>query len=80
VISYQLHSRLQRAIYLMQDQGLHLKEVASQVGYEDYYQFSKIFKDHYGVCPRSMRQAEGHTFRNKQAQLGGEMSIVRLRP
>ncbi|MDD2709567.1 MAG: AraC family transcriptional regulator [Verrucomicrobiae bacterium] len=72
VIGYQIRLRLQRATYLLQDQGLRLKEVGRQVGYEDYYHFSKLFKEHYGFSPRAMRRAGTRLFH-------GKIGEVRLR-
>jgi YesN/AraC family two-component response regulator len=32
--------------------NLQCKEVAAQVGYSDYVQFSKMFRKHVGISPR----------------------------
>ena len=33
--------------------------VASSVGYEDALQFSKMFKKHFGVSPKTFREKNG---------------------
>lgn len=42
--------RMTRAVALM-EQGLELQAVARQVGYEDYFYFSKVFKKSFGLPP-----------------------------
>ena len=42
--------RMTRAVALM-EQGLELQAVARQVGYEDYFYFSKVFKKNFGLPP-----------------------------
>ena len=40
---------------LLQEEGYSVKEIACLVGYEDIYQFSKLFKKYYGVAPSYFR-------------------------
>ncbi len=46
-----LHARLDRACYYLRQHSYPVNEVASLVGYDDMYQFSRIFKKHLGVSP-----------------------------
>ncbi|MDO4975650.1 MAG: phosphoenolpyruvate hydrolase family protein [Eubacteriales bacterium] len=48
---YLLRFRLNKAKEYLQDPNMYCKEVASEVGYEDYAQFSKMFKKHIGLSP-----------------------------
>ena len=63
-IQYLIETRLLQARYLLRDMGLSVGEVASLVGYDDQFQFSKIFKKRFGICPRNDRKtllnASGH--------------------
>jgi AraC family transcriptional regulator, arabinose operon regulatory protein len=54
-IDYQIRVRMQQAVYWLKDRNLTIGEVASRVGYDDIFYFSKLFKKHYGVSPRAMR-------------------------
>jgi AraC-like DNA-binding protein len=58
-INYLIGLRLKQARYLLLDRGLSIGEIASRVGYDDIYHFSKLFKKHFGVSPRGMR---GYSF------------------
>jgi AraC-like DNA-binding protein len=55
-IDYLIRVRLHQAVYWLRDRNLNISEVARRVGYEDLFHFSKLFKKHYGVSPREMRQ------------------------
>ncbi|AJS58896.1 phosphoenolpyruvate hydrolase family protein [Paenibacillus sp. IHBB 10380] len=48
---YLIHFRLHRAIEILQKEDLPLNNVAEMVGYPNYAQFSKIFKNHKGISP-----------------------------
>jgi iron complex transport system substrate-binding protein len=50
-----IQHRLHHAAYLLADKNLSIGEIASQVGYEDVFHFSKAFKKHFGRSPRAMR-------------------------
>lgn len=52
---YLINYRMNIAAELLQDSELLLSEVASLVSYQDYPQFSKIFKKYYGVSPTQYR-------------------------
>jgi len=54
-INYLIGLRLKQARYLLLNHGLSVGEVASRVGYDDIYHFSKLFKKQFGVSPRALR-------------------------
>lgn len=65
---FKKHYQLAPQEYLMQRKMEHAKElllatadpvkkIAHEIGYEDSLQFSKIFRKHYGLSPRSFRAA-----------------------
>ncbi|MCW1923875.1 AraC family transcriptional regulator [Luteolibacter arcticus] len=51
--------RLQIASALMQESGLTVAQIATQVGYEDPYYFSRLFRRHTGQSPRAHRRELG---------------------
>lgn len=56
-INYLIKIRLEKARDLLDtDRGLNIREVATQVGYEDVYHFSKLFKKYYGVSPMNYKK------------------------
>ena len=55
-IAYLIRQRMHQAAYFLQDKNLKVATVASKVGYDDLFYFSKLFKKHYGVGPRAMRR------------------------
>ena len=58
-IRYLINIRLEKAKELLEN-GWNgsIQEVAQQVGYDDAYHFSKLFKKHFGVSPSQVKQ--GH--------------------
>ena len=58
-IQYLIKHRMNMARELIGENILSLKEIAIEVGYEDYYYFSKLFKKNFGVSPSHYRQAAG---------------------
>jgi len=58
-INYLIELRLRQARYLLLDRRLRIGEIAARVGYEDVYHFSRIFKKHFGLSPRAMRNRPG---------------------
>lgn len=57
-IRYLINIRLERAMELLQsDFAGSIQDVAGQVGYEDAYHFSKLFKKRYGYPPSKVRKA-----------------------
>lgn len=55
---YQVHLRMLDASMLLANNRLRVKEIAKQVGYEDIYHFSKLFKKYFGMSPQKMRKAK----------------------
>lgn len=60
---YQLlvRSKMARAAALLLDRGLLVREVGQQLGYEDPYHFSKVFKRVYSLSPEAFR-SRGRVF------------------
>lgn len=55
---YLTRLRMSRAKELLADKTILIKEVAYRSGYSDYYHFFKVFKNHYGISPKDMRDRE----------------------
>ncbi len=56
-INYLIRVRLERAKEILEyDNTSSIKNVATQVGYEDVYHFSKLFKKYYGISPMYYRR------------------------
>lgn len=60
-IAYAVTQRLHHARYLLRDTNLRVGEIASKVGYQDIYYFSRHFKKRYGMSPRAMRRSMAAT-------------------
>jgi AraC-like DNA-binding protein len=50
-----IHHRLHHAAHLLTNWNLNISEIAAQVGYQDLFHFSKMFRKKFGVSPRKMR-------------------------
>lgn len=50
--------RLKRAVELINDGKLTLKQIASESGYSDYFYFNKVFKAHFGVAPSQYKKED----------------------
>ncbi|QEM11713.1 AraC family transcriptional regulator [Mucilaginibacter rubeus] len=55
-IDYFINMKMQRACELLRDQNNKVREVASDIGYEDPYYFSRIFKNVVGLSPAQYRK------------------------
>ena len=44
--------KIQRACQLLRDSGKSVKAIANQLGYEDQYHFSRVFKNIMGISPK----------------------------
>lgn len=55
---YLLTYRINRAKELLKGSNMSCREIALAVGYEDYVQFSKMFKKYEGVSPGAYRESE----------------------
>ncbi len=53
--SFVVGVKMRKAAQLMDSENLTLADIASRVGYTDYYQFSKIFKKHIGLSPKDYK-------------------------
>jgi AraC-like DNA-binding protein len=49
--------KLNRAGELLLQDNLLIKEISDEVGYEDPYHFSRLFKQHYGMSPKHFRES-----------------------
>jgi AraC family transcriptional regulator, regulatory protein of adaptative response / methylphosphotriester-DNA alkyltransferase methyltransferase len=57
--SYVAEVRMQRALELLQDGSMPVRDVASSVGYRQPAQFAKTFRRHHGAPPSSFRGTAG---------------------
>ena len=57
-MEYLIQHRLHRAAHLLSDRNLTISEIAAQSGYNDLFHFSKMFKKHFRVGPREMRNRQ----------------------
>jgi AraC-like DNA-binding protein len=53
--NFLINYRVERAVDLMQNPELTIGDISRSVGYEDPFQFSKIFKKIKGVSPSEFR-------------------------
>jgi transcriptional regulator GlxA family with amidase domain len=66
-IDYFIHLRMQQACRLFDSTSLNVKEVATALGYDDPFYFSRTFKTVHGVAPseyRIMPKSQKDTVRN----------------
>lgn len=56
LINFINEKKMDRAVELLQDPNIMIKEVAFQVGMEDQFYFNKVFKKFYGVSPSEFRK------------------------
>ena len=54
-IHFLIKKRLSKAKELLETENLPIKIISSQVGYEDAYHFSKLFKKYYGYPPSELK-------------------------
>ena len=52
---YFIQLKISKAQTLISSSNLLLADIASRVGYDDYYHFSKIFKKYTGLTPTEYR-------------------------
>ena len=50
--------KVKKAQFLLLQTRMGLKEIGSQLGFRDYYYFSRVFKKHVGISPKYYRQQE----------------------
>lgn len=51
-----MNLRMEKAVSLLSQTDLSVGAIASHVGYEDPLAFSKIFKQKYGLSPKTYRE------------------------
>ncbi|TAM96017.1 MAG: AraC family transcriptional regulator [Chitinophagaceae bacterium] len=56
--NYYIFLKVQRACYLLWNTQMNIKTIAVQLGYDDPYHFSRIFKNMMGVSPKHFRQRD----------------------
>jgi AraC-like DNA-binding protein len=54
-IDYAIRLKMQLAATLLRDHRMQVKNIANEVGIENVYYFSKLFKKHFGIAPRLYR-------------------------
>lgn len=63
-INYFLHLKIERACHLLDISTKPIKEISFNLGYEDTYYFSRLFKKIMGISPKQYRQMRNSTFQN----------------
>ena len=58
-LAYLRTVRMQKAMRLLAETDRTLEQVAQQVGYQDAFSFSKVFKRSVGMAPREFRRRDG---------------------
>jgi AraC-like DNA-binding protein len=72
-IDFFIRLRMKRACELLETTSLKIKEIADQLGYDDPFYFSKLFKSVNGMAPTDYRKARQDAInRNPQAQAQSE--------
>lgn len=56
IIGHVIRMRMQNAALLLRNHNLNITEIGRQVGYEDIFYFSRLFKKHFGMSPVAMRR------------------------
>ena len=56
-INYLIQIRLGKAKEMLEENRGSIRTIAAQVGYDDVYHFSKLFKKYYGVSPLYYRKS-----------------------
>lgn len=56
--NYYIFLKIQRACYLLWNTEMNIKTIALQLGYEDPYHFSRVFKNMMGLSPRDFRNRD----------------------
>ena len=57
-MDYLVKTRIDESKFLLVNSSLKIKEIASEVGYEDSLYFSKVFKKITGVSPKEYIRSE----------------------
>jgi AraC-like DNA-binding protein len=57
-INYFINMKMQRACYLLDSTPRSIKHIASELGYQDAYYFSRLFKKNVGIAPDTYRKVK----------------------
>jgi transcriptional regulator GlxA family with amidase domain len=84
-IDYFTRLRMQRACHLLEQTSLSVKEIAAELGYDDPFYFSRVFKSVNRVAPSGYRAAQRETIgqpgdKGRIANFPGESNPVRISP
>lgn len=66
IMHYAFQLRMNHAAFLLQDHNRRISEISESVGYSDPFTFSKMFRRHFSVSPRSFREANARSREGKQ--------------
>jgi AraC-like DNA-binding protein len=77
---YQHQRRLDRAMRLLREEGLLVKEVAYRLGYRDTFYFSRAFQKQFGVRPSTVRGAGGAALASQRDIIAMSSDAVIQRP
>jgi AraC-like DNA-binding protein len=77
--AYLLRLRVQRAAHLLAHTAWPVAEIARQVGFEDPYYFSRVFRKLMGHAPVTYRATSHNSARRGTAQLAGEIDNAGMR-
>ena len=55
-INYLIQIRLEKAKELLREGKISIQDISKQIGYDDPYYFSKLFKKKYGLAPSEYRK------------------------
>lgn len=55
LVEYTTKKRIEKAKLLLKDSNLKIGQVSEEVGYKDYYYFSKLFKKYVGIPPSKFK-------------------------
>lgn len=77
-VDYFIHLKMQHACMLLSVTRKTIREIAWEIGYDDPYYFSRIFKKVIGVSPRRYREEQARVQPDmlEKAALGGNHNIV----
>ena len=53
---YLLHYRLEKGTILLRHSNKSISEIAGSCGFEYHHSFSRAFKRHYGISPKTLRE------------------------
>jgi AraC-like DNA-binding protein len=54
-MEYFIHLKIQKSCQLLFNTGVKIKDVAKEIGYDDPYYFSRLFKKLMGMSPEQYR-------------------------